>query len=194
MQDFSIILDKYARHIPKLLRYQIVDQLTEVFIQRAKTINRSLGIKELETSANYLFEDHELCSIRRFYGVVLFIDISGFTRLSQKLTVDELKSQINLYFTKIINIILKHHGHIVKFAGDALLVVWNAKLASLGTPTELSLDSHKPISLTRFSSHSILPLIHFPSPLHSIGRIRSVTLFSSSFCGAESGSVRTRGH
>lgn len=66
----------------------------------------------------------------RFTGVVLFADISGFTRLTARLAasgpdgVEELTTIINAYFTQLIDIILEYDGDILKFAGDALLTVW----------------------------------------------------------------------
>ena len=71
-------------------------------------------------------------SIMRFHCALLFVDISGFTVLSQKLKVDELKNQINAYFEKIVSIIDKYEGEIIKFAGDALFIIWQTKVTSLG--------------------------------------------------------------
>lgn len=66
-------------------------------------------------------------SIERFYGALLFVDISGFTPLAQKLDVESLKNHINDYFTKMLNVIDKWEGDVIKFAGDALYIVWEAE-------------------------------------------------------------------
>jgi class 3 adenylate cyclase len=63
-------------------------------------------------------------SVSHFHGALLFVDISGFTILSQRLPVDELRTQINSYFKKIIDIVDEHGGDVIKFAGDALFIVW----------------------------------------------------------------------
>ncbi len=63
-------------------------------------------------------------SIQRFYGALLFVDISGFTILSQKLSVEDLKNHINDYFTKMLDIVDRHGGDVVKFAGDALFIAF----------------------------------------------------------------------
>ena len=67
----------------------------------------------------------------KFYGCVLFIDMSGFTPLSEKLSakgllgVEELSNHLNSYFSKLLDIIYLHGGDVIKFAGDALLVTWS---------------------------------------------------------------------
>lgn len=63
-------------------------------------------------------------SVSHFHGALLFVDISGFTVLSQRLPVDELRIQINGYFKRILDIVERHGGDVIKFAGDALFVVW----------------------------------------------------------------------
>jgi len=64
------------------------------------------------------------------YAVVLFADISGFTALTEKLAqrgpvgVETLAHILNDYFGKLIDIVHNHGGDVMKFAGDALLVIW----------------------------------------------------------------------
>jgi len=66
-----------------------------------------------------------------FQSVVLFTDISGFTALTERLAekgpvgVETLARILNDYFGKMINVIHEHGGDVVKFAGDALIVVWS---------------------------------------------------------------------
>ena len=65
-----------------------------------------------------------------FTGTILFVDISGFTPLSARLTaegwdgVEKLSTILNDYFDKQIEIIVQFGGDITKFAGDALIAVW----------------------------------------------------------------------
>eukprot|EP00049_Salpingoeca_infusionum_P025916 m.22608 g.22608 ORF g.22608 m.22608 type:complete len:1508 (+) comp8402_c0_seq1:777-5300(+) len=62
-------------------------------------------------------------------GAVLFADASGFTKLTESLSAapngaERLCEILSKYFTILVNIIHEHGGDIVKFAGDALLVIW----------------------------------------------------------------------
>ena len=62
--------------------------------------------------------------------VSLFADISGFTKLSESFSKKGRKGSeflafcLNRYMELLINIIGKNGGDIIKFAGDALLVIW----------------------------------------------------------------------
>jgi class 3 adenylate cyclase len=62
--------------------------------------------------------------------VILQVDISGFTRLSDRFQdlgqegIDKLTTTINRMFGLIINHVESWGGDIVKFAGDAVIVVW----------------------------------------------------------------------
>lgn len=57
-------------------------------------------------------------------AAVLFVDISGFTKLSTLLDVEALSTAINDYFNIIVNEILGFGGDIIKFAGDAVFAEW----------------------------------------------------------------------
>jgi class 3 adenylate cyclase len=69
--------------------------------------------------------------LERFEGVVSFIDISGFTTLSEALAktygtegAEMLNKAISGYFARLIEIVFIFGGDILKFAGDAMLVMW----------------------------------------------------------------------
>eukprot|EP00055_Hartaetosiga_balthica_P015306 m.89486 g.89486 ORF g.89486 m.89486 type:complete len:1411 (-) comp8831_c0_seq1:226-4458(-) len=63
-------------------------------------------------------------------GAVLFADCSGFTKLGESLMAEgkggaeELCSLINKFFQLIIDIAHNQGGVVVKFAGDAVMIVW----------------------------------------------------------------------
>ncbi|MGH2521903.1 MAG: adenylate/guanylate cyclase domain-containing protein, partial [Anaerolineales bacterium] len=71
-------------------------------------------------------------TFERFPAVALFTDISGFTPLAERLSlqgpqgVEELSRLLNAYFGQLIDLITAHGGDVVKFAGDALLALWKA--------------------------------------------------------------------
>jgi adenylate cyclase len=59
---------------------------------------------------------------------VLFADIFGFTRLSEKLSATEVKRGLNAYFNVLTEVIFKHHGTIDKYVGDMIIAFWGAPL------------------------------------------------------------------
>lgn len=126
-------LGKYCRHIPRILRRQLISKLVNLYVRRQT--DGELRTKDLtqESTHDPSMSFESSTSICRFHGTLLFVDISGFTVLSQKMKVDDLKNQINAYFQKIVNIIDKYDEEIIKFAGDALFIIWQTKLNSTGT-------------------------------------------------------------
>ena len=63
----------------------------------------------------------KLCDI-----AVLFVDIRGFTTMSEVLTPQEVVSILNRYLTLTTDCIMKNHGTLDKFVGDCTMAIWNA--------------------------------------------------------------------
>ncbi len=59
---------------------------------------------------------------------VLFLDIRGFTTISETLDAADLTAFINRFFTPLADVILAYGGTIDKFIGDAIMAFWNAPL------------------------------------------------------------------
>lgn len=133
-------LDKFSKHVPTLLRHQLLLQLLnslkhrQISLETSDTVEGVRGQSSSDSketspkeSTQHILQTDLKPSIERFYGVLLFVDISGFTVLSQRLNVDELRLHINSYFQKILDIAELHGGEAVKFAGDALYIVWKVE-------------------------------------------------------------------
>ena len=73
--------------------------------------------------------------LERHPAAVLLIDISGFTRLTERLAehgaagLEELTGVLNGYFDRLIERISEHGGDVVKMAGDALIALWTTSEA-----------------------------------------------------------------
>ena len=57
---------------------------------------------------------------------VLFVDIRGFTTLSEKLSPREVVDLLNDYFENITNAVFNNQGTLDKFIGDAAMAVFNS--------------------------------------------------------------------
>jgi class 3 adenylate cyclase len=55
---------------------------------------------------------------------VLFLDISGYTRLSEQLEPKRLNQLVQTYFSSFLEIIRTHHGDVNETAGDGLMVIF----------------------------------------------------------------------
>eukprot|EP00937_MAST-01D_sp_MAST-1D-sp2_P001500 g1500.t1 len=63
-------------------------------------------------------------------AVCMFADISGFTKLSERLDGEGIATHLNSYFSQMSRIIASEGGDIFKFAGDAMIVLWDVSGAS----------------------------------------------------------------
>ncbi|MBT6178182.1 MAG: AAA family ATPase [Deltaproteobacteria bacterium] len=65
-----------------------------------------------------------------YEGVVLFLDISGFTKMTEDLAklgsegTEQITRILNNNFDKLVDLVCVHGGEVVKFAGDAFAAVW----------------------------------------------------------------------
>ena len=59
---------------------------------------------------------------------VLFVDIRGFTTMSEQLPPSTVVEILNQYLTLTTNCIRRHHGTLDKFVGDCTMAFWNAPL------------------------------------------------------------------
>ncbi|MFC4101910.1 CHASE2 domain-containing protein [Paenibacillus xanthanilyticus] len=61
-------------------------------------------------------------------ATIMFLDIRGFTGLSEKLSPEEVVDFLNTMFNFITKTTLDNHGSIDKFIGDAAMIIFNAPL------------------------------------------------------------------
>lgn len=120
--------ERFGRHVPHVLEKHLIKDLIEQFIDDKEEEEEEESNVDEESSI------HRSCSpaINRFCASLLFVDISGFTALSQRLPVDELRLHINTYFKRILDTVSKHNGDVIKFAGDALFIDWQIHADSSG--------------------------------------------------------------
>lgn len=57
---------------------------------------------------------------------VLFVDIRGFTSMSESLQPEEVVGILNEYLSMVAECIFDHHGMLDKFIGDAAMAIFNA--------------------------------------------------------------------
>ncbi|CAB3231781.1 unnamed protein product [Arctia plantaginis] len=76
----------------------------------------------------YKYQDY---SIRTYETALMFIDITGFTNLCERYTTSsgrggpsKLTQVLNSYIGAMVQEILTHNGDVLKFSGDAFLIMW----------------------------------------------------------------------
>jgi class 3 adenylate cyclase/predicted ATPase len=89
-------------------------------------------------------------------GALMFSDVSGFTALSERLSVlgregaEQISDIINRYFGQMMSIIFAHGGDVFKFGGDALLVFFPDGSAP-GSLAALQASWHMQQAMTEFA-------------------------------------------
>ncbi len=71
---------------------------------------------------------------KRANVTVLFIDIRGFTTISERLSAQEVAVILNEYFSALVPIIDKNNGILNKFMGDAILAVFGEPIQDENHP------------------------------------------------------------
>ena len=66
---------------------------------------------------------------------VLFLDVAGYTRISESLNQDQVNFVIEKYFSSFLDIIYEHGGDINETAGDGLMVIFQ------GEPLQTALNA-----------------------------------------------------
>lgn len=73
-------------------------------------------------------------------GAVLFADLSGFSRLAERLAADpdagaeQLSRILNARLGELLRLVDSHRGDVLKFAGDAFLAFWSEEEGELAGP------------------------------------------------------------
>ena len=57
-----------------------------------------------------------------------FMDMAGFTTMSEKMTPEQLTAMLNDYLSGLTDVILRYDGVVDKYIGDCIMAFWNAPL------------------------------------------------------------------
>ncbi len=71
---------------------------------------------------------------------IFFSDIRSFSTFSENMGVQELISQLNEYFVRMVNRVIVNDGTLHKFIGDAVMAVWGDVL-----PSDIEVDAKRAV-------------------------------------------------
>jgi class 3 adenylate cyclase len=83
-----------------------------------------------ETVLNFMARpdfENKLLASETIEATVVFIDICGFTSLSEILPPGDVVNMLNTYFDQMVREIISHSGYIDKFMGDAIMAVFRGE-------------------------------------------------------------------
>jgi adenylate cyclase len=67
-------------------------------------------------------------------ATVMFVDIRGFTPMSENTPPAEVLQMLNEYFEMVVGVVFQHEGTVDKFMGDEIMVLWGAPVAHSDDP------------------------------------------------------------
>jgi adenylate cyclase len=159
--------DLHARltrfHLPKDLLAQLPDpQALASSIRRINSLYQAISSFVPQYIAdNETLYTEDYGDLRP--GTFMFADVSGFTALSENLQqqagddgIDALTEIINDFFAKMLEILAKSNGTLLKFAGDALLIFFPAG----GAVEEAPLAIRTGLRMQREMRASFQPIRH----------------------------------
>jgi adenylate cyclase len=117
--DLETTMDKTAQHVQ-----QLRDTLRA--IQENNILRMYVDETVLNVMARPEFE-HTLMVSETVQASVVFIDICGFTSLSEVLPAGDIVGMLNTYFDQMVREIIAQHGHVDKFMGDAVMAVFRGE-------------------------------------------------------------------
>lgn len=168
-KDLEITMEKTISHVEtlkKTLKAVKENNILRMYVD--DTVINFMGSREYESSimANETIE-----------GTVMFIDVCGFTKISESIAADEVVALINAYFDIMVKEILAQEGFIDKFIGDAVMAVFKG---------EYHLDRAIDAALAvrnKINNQQALDISHKFSPKVSIG-IKSGEMISGNIGSA----------
>jgi adenylate cyclase len=118
-EDLNITMEKTIKHaqeIKETLKAIKENNILKMYVD--ENVLNFMGNREYESTimANETIE-----------ATVVFIDICGFTKISENAKADTVVTLINSYFDEMVKEIMQHQGYIDKFIGDAIMAVFKGE-------------------------------------------------------------------
>lgn len=117
--DLEVTMQKTLQYVAQLRdTLQAVKENNILRMYVDETVLKFMARSEFETS---------LTASETIDGSVVFLDISGFTAISEREPADVVVRLINKYFDVIVKEIIAQGGYVDKFMGDAVMAVFRGE-------------------------------------------------------------------
>lgn len=117
--DLNLTIEKtlkHATHIKETLKAIKENNILRMYVD--ENVLNFMGNKEYETTVT----ENETID-----ATVMFVDICGFTAISENAPPDTVVKIINSYFDEMVKEIIDQKGYIDKFMGDAIMAVFKGE-------------------------------------------------------------------
>ncbi len=118
-EDLELTIEKTIKHVA-----QVNETLKA--IKENNILRMYVDENVLNFMASQQFEDSLLVN-ETIEATVVFIDICGFTAITENAPANTVVKMLNTYFDVMVKEIIAQDGHIDKFIGDAIMAVFRGK-------------------------------------------------------------------
>jgi adenylate cyclase len=151
-EDLELTLQKTIKHVAQLKEtLQAIKENNILRMYVDETVLKFMNSREFEDTL-MLNETVE--------ATVVFIDICGFTTITENESADTVVRMLNKYFDVMVKEILAQNGHVDKFIGDAIMAVFRGDFhLDRAIETSISVRSQIESLPTENGGFSFLPQV-----------------------------------
>ncbi|HCW08671.1 MAG TPA: adenylate/guanylate cyclase domain-containing response regulator [Cytophagales bacterium] len=118
-EDLELTMEKTIKHVNQLKEtLQAIKENNILKMYVDQNVLNFMGTREYESS---------LTANETVEATVAFIDICGFTAISEKESPDTVVKMLNRYFEVIVKEIISQNGTVDKFMGDCVMAVFKSE-------------------------------------------------------------------
>lgn len=117
--DLEITINKTVDHVrqtKETIKAIKENNILKMYVD--ENVLNFMSSKEMETS---------LLNNEMLEASVMFVDVCGFTSLTERVPANEIVQMLNGLFDKIVHEIIAQGGHVDKFMGDAVMAVFRGE-------------------------------------------------------------------
>ncbi|MCW4468081.1 response regulator [Flavobacterium sp. MFBS3-15] len=115
-EDLEVTMEKTIEHVRQI--QQTIKAIKENNILKMYVDENVLNFMNNKEFENTLLKNEML------EASVLFVDVCGFTALTEQIPANEVVKLLNSLFDKIVKEVIAQGGHVDKFMGDAVMAVF----------------------------------------------------------------------
>src|SRR5471030_1499132 len=118
-EDLDVTIEKTIHHV-----LQVRATLAAIKENNILKMYVDENVLNFMTSKEY---EKSLLSNETVEATVMFVDICGFTAITENVAADKVVNIINTLFDQIVKEVIAQNGHVDKFMGDAVMAVFRGK-------------------------------------------------------------------
>jgi class 3 adenylate cyclase len=115
-EDLTITMEKtleHVRHLRETMKAIRENNILKMYVD--ENVLNFMGSKEYESA---------ITANESIVGTVMFIDVCGFTAISESAPPDDVVAMLNSLFDLMVKEIIAQEGYVDKFIGDAIMAVF----------------------------------------------------------------------